>query len=237
MQSVHLHRNFIFAVLLTVAAGIISRWGFALSLAYWHYLVIFLLVYPWQIKGNVISLFGGSSRKGVYSLVGVYQHAGTTACQLLGLSLYQRAGEDAYHFFGVSLQQYAGRSAIHWIGISLFQRAGGNALQVASLSVVQSAGYEANCAVGVCLYQYGKMDVGQIIALSLYQQSYCKSAAQGFGFVFCQRGQKVGQLFGIAGCQFGVDETEQTFGFVLYQSAKKVNEQKFGIALHQSSAS
>ena len=93
--------NFTIAIVATVLAGFFVTNPFCL-------MGIFFLSYPWKIKKNVYSLFGGVNVEGsVYSLCAIFQIARDDTFSIFGFSLFQKAGEDSGTFIGFCFLQEA----------------------------------------------------------------------------------------------------------------------------------
>ena len=187
-------KNFIFAVLMTLVIWL----GLLLA----DYNVgwlgiggIFLLSYPWKIRGNVFSLWGGFGERDVASLFGIYQDAGRDAFQIFGLSIFQKGGRDATQVCGVSLIQRAIDSSVQGIGVSLFQNSK-STYQVLGFSLSQEATDECYQGIGISVVQESEEMSCQVCGLSIFQMSD-KRVKQYFGIALAQRARDAVQVFGI----------------------------------------
>jgi hypothetical protein len=172
-----INQNFVFALVMTVLlSSLLSLLGQVVPIR--GYLLIFLISYPYEIKENVWSLFGGFSEKGsVYSFFGVYQKAERDAFQIVGLCLYQKAGNDAFQGAGLCLYQKAERDAFQVVGLCLYQKAGSDAFQFIGLCLYQKAGSDAFQFIGLCLYQKAARVTNHTLSISVVRETQQEEVA------------------------------------------------------------
>ncbi len=132
-------KNFAFALVGAVMTILISHFVFSKTFQIHEMLITFFLWLPYKINGNHYSLFGGFSETSIYSLFGIFLHAGNNTVQFYGINLYQHAGNVAIQGLGISLYQHAGDVAIQGLGISLYQHADNVAFQGLGISLYQEA--------------------------------------------------------------------------------------------------
>ena len=115
-----INKNFFFAVIMTVLfANIDSHLGH--NWKWQGYLLIFLLSYPWESPdGNVYSLWGGFSKKNIYSACALFQVAEIKAVSIFGLNVYQGA-LHVWQGIGINFIQYGKEKVDHKIGFVFYQ--------------------------------------------------------------------------------------------------------------------
>jgi len=158
MEKLNGSLNVLFSVVMTIVIFSALKYSGIDLVWYWCF-PIFLISYPWKIKKNVYSLFGGinMSRGGnVYSLIGIFQIAARNAVCLFGLLVFQEGGRLAYCFLGLSLLQKSREVVVSVLSLSLFQRAKRIAICLFGFSLFQKASYKAYCGFGIVFFQSAK---------------------------------------------------------------------------------
>lgn len=139
-------------------------------------LVIFALSYPWKIKGNIWSLFGGGNFSGsVYSLIPIIQVSNKDCVGVLSPFCVQIAAQDAGLVFGFSPLQTANSAAWACFGIIFSQHAGSD---------------EAGLACGIVFNQTA--DKGAVVMGGIALRQCAKEAYIGFGIPLIQKAEKCG---------------------------------------------
>lgn len=189
--------NFALAVLITAIVY------FFVDVEAKYLVLVFLVSYPWKIKENVYSLFGGINAEGnVYSLI----------------TLFQKAGKDAFCIISLCGVQISGEKAISLIGISGYQKSDDDAWFGAGISIYQNAKYQANCVISFSIFQLANAVAVNFLGISWYQKSLAADAVQVVGLSFSQ---------------FAKDKTGVFFGISVYQSAGIAAEMLVGISVFQ----
>ncbi|MEK7646825.1 MAG: hypothetical protein AAB378_00420 [Patescibacteria group bacterium] len=164
--------NLIIFVVTVVVAYVVGEWivyddkSFFKS-GMWRLLFLALLYCPFNVDGNIITVFGNvksegniysvfspyQSGKNTYALFGaLYQSAEEKAIVLVGLSGYQQA-KNTLTLCGLAGYQKAERNAEVVLGLSGYQKAGNNAVMFMGLSGYQKAGKLAATKFGLAGYQ------------------------------------------------------------------------------------
>lgn len=162
--------NFLLATLITVLVSILA--GIE---NFFVILGIFLVSYPWKIKGSIFSLFGGSNYTGdVFSLFPLIQVSRGKSVGVISPACFQEARGEASLLIGISFFQNA-ESSFLWFGVIVDQLAKKNSSITAGIVISQFSGDEAACGIGVVFHQRAE-----------------NKAYLGFGIPFFQKAKECG---------------------------------------------
>ena len=158
--------NLLFAGLITLCISMLAH------ISHWPViLIIFLISYPWKIKGNVFSLFGGANCSGsVYSLCPLIQVAKKNALGIIGPTLYQKAEENALLLISACNLQKAKSSCIIF-GLAVNQVAENDCVLCAGGAFSQSSDGRVACAIGMVIFQTAKNEAYVGFGIPLFQKA------------------------------------------------------------------
>lgn len=219
--------NIPFAVLMTIAGLVVLHIFWATPVTWKSTLIVFGLSYPWKIKNNIYSLFGGINPDGgVYSAIGIVQVAKKHAFAVGGM-IFQRSLEGTtFQIIGVNIMQWGQIHCVQFLGVNFFQVAEtGNVIQV----------------IGINAFQIGKESSVQVIGITGLQAVTREGtaddwvgAAQIFGIILYQEAQQSFQFFGITFWNKIKEKSTQIVGILGHQGAQKTSN-GFGIVFHRNS--
>jgi hypothetical protein len=166
-----INMNFVFGFLMAIILSILLKGLLGIHLSWWQGILLFFISYPWTIKGNVYSMWGGFSKNSIYSLVGVAQVADQDANCLAGLTLCQISGGNSAHYVGIVFFQKAGKNALQCFGAVFFQESVKQSTQVIGIAVYQKAAEETFHFVGIIGYQFSKEEASSGVGLVVFQRA------------------------------------------------------------------
>lgn len=188
-----------------------------------NFILFFLLSYPWKIKENIYSLFGGVNPDGsIYSLFSVLQIANKTAFAIFSIGLGQLAEQkNATAFFSCAAVQLSPYGTGYTFGGFVFLQKTklGFAEIVFGVCLIQEGYYHADIFLGFCMYQFGKYNANLCMGCVVMQESDSSSR------VNC----------GLSIIQSGDEKARMTLGFVFVQLARKEAEIGAGFCILQRS--